>query len=164
MIVRLTSAEKALAWFVAGQRRITDAERNYAHRYGSESRRDLVEVTEVVAAMGEMAVAKWTGGYWKGCDGDVKSPDVFPNIQVRSSRRTDACLIVHPPAEGTRPGDNPTHRFVLVRVTPSYDCDLVGWMLGADAQTETYWRIDRPSPAYFVPPLMLRPWISWEAC
>lgn len=104
----------------------------------------------VDGALAEMAAAKASDRYWEAVvSGDPRriAGDVGL-VQVRSTRRVNGSLIVHPtdPDEAT---------FVLVVGTaPSYR--VVGSILGREAKDSRWWRTDTGRPAYFVPQEVLR--------
>lgn len=101
-------------------------------------------------AIGEWAVAKALGRYW----GDhLPGPGDVGLVEVRTTPRSPGLLYVRP----TDPDGAP---FVLVVGRPPA-LDVVGWILGADAKREEWWRDGTP-PYFAVPPAALRPLIELE--
>lgn len=99
----------------------------------------------IEGACAEVAVAKATGRYW---DAVVRRPedlagDVGRGLQVRSTRRSNGCLIIHP----TDPDEA---AFVLVVAAPPA-FNIIGWIRGREAKRDEWWREDTGRPAFFVP-------------
>jgi hypothetical protein len=103
---------------------------------------------DIEGAAAELVVADYLGVYWPASvNADKADPDVGDRIQVRSSHRPDAQLIV-------RPGDRLDHIYVLVtgRIP---DLRLIGWVQGEKCKQDSAWftnngREDLPK-AWFVP-------------
>lgn len=105
----------------------------------------------VLGAVGEFVVARALGRFWAG-PGALRAADVgmgAGGLQVRTSHRPDARLIVHP-------GDPNDDVFVLVTGT-ALAYTISGWLLGRDAKQRAYWTDPAGGrPAYFVPRAALR--------
>lgn len=87
--------------------------------------------TDTNGALAEMAVAKALDIYWGAHTMTMKSPDVG-SIQVRSSSHKSPHLIV-------RHNDADNELFILVQTSPP-DCEIIGYLSGADAKRPEYWR------------------------
>ena len=81
MIVTLSWAEMQLAYMVAGQRRIMNMKKKLPGKYGAPEREGSEEL-DLVAARGEMAVAKALNLYWTGTVGDYGAVDVGGLVEV----------------------------------------------------------------------------------
>jgi hypothetical protein len=111
---------------------------------------------DVEGALTERALCKYLGLYHHGAYA-YRTADVSGRIQVRSSPRADACLIVHRPGKGWNL-DSPDDAFVLITgVNGVYR--IRGWLPGRAAQVEQYWmdKAGNGRPAYFVPQAALLP-------
>jgi hypothetical protein len=152
--IELDPIEILIAQEVAGARRLLAV---------ANGRRDRVFApsdywrNDVNAAGAEVAAAKHTGHYWRGCAGVTPrsgQSDVGP-YDVRSSS-THTNLIV-------RPNDRSDRLYVLVTgAIPNYL--IHGFMLGWDAKKPIY----KSNPgglgeAYFVPAKALRPMEDFQA-
>lgn len=101
----------------------------------------------VIGAIGEWATAKALGLYWSD---HLPGPGDIGKLEVRSTPRPNGPLIV-------RPRDPDAVPFVLVAGSPPV-LRVVGWLAGAEAKVERWWRGDSERPgAYFVPQSALRP-------
>jgi hypothetical protein len=100
---------------------------------------------EVIGVCGEIAVAKLGGFYFvPGLNEFHVVPDVFKDVEVRSTDREDGCLII-------RDNDVPDRRFILAIVTGS-DVVLAGWIYGNSGMKDEYLRNpNNHSPAWFIP-------------
>lgn len=146
--VKLTLPEVMVAAIVGVMRRLQDLRAERHDRYGLESKHNAWQI-DIEGACAEMSVAKWLGVYWAGALGNLRANDAGP-LQVRSSSRANARLIVHP-------ADADDRVFVLViGSAPWYR--LTGWILARDAKAEKFWTDPGTKrPAYFVPQASLRP-------
>lgn len=101
----------------------------------------------IEGAAGECAVAKALGAYWAG-KGTFRGGDVG-DLQVRTSERDDARLII-------RPDDPPAAIFVLVTgKAPRFD--VRGWIRAHDAKRREWWSDPNGKGfAYWVPARALR--------
>lgn len=122
-------------------------------------RTDLGFGRDVLGVLGEYAVARALDLCWQPVVGslDTHTGDVA-GVQVKSTTRTDGSLIV-------RPHDPPEFPYVLAvvrRSTGGLSVDLAGWLDGAEAKVDRYWRAADPASgihraAYFAPQGALRP-------
>jgi hypothetical protein len=112
---------------------------------------DDFDETDGNGAGGELAVAKFLHLYPILGVNSPTEPDVWPNIEVRSTKYRTGHLKVN----DKNPDDRP---YVLVTGSlPKYE--LVGWMWGHKAKRKE-WYTDpnnKKDWAYFVPQLALRP-------
>jgi hypothetical protein len=107
----------------------------------------------IFGACGEMAVAKHLGLYWNGALGNWKADDVG-EYQVRTSKRDNADLRLHPTDRGDR-------KFILLTGL-THVFKIVGWLKAEDGKREEYWRAggkDTPH-AFWVPQNVLNPMSS----
>lgn len=149
MHVTLSHAEERLARHVALRRRVTSLRAGLSPRYGP---RGNLLVLDRLGASGEVAAARALGLTYTprllaaGRKGDVHG------VEVRTRSQEWHDLIVHPADADERP-------FVLVvLVDPWRVWRVVGWLPGAEAKRERWWRDPAGGrPAYFVPQRHLRP-------
>jgi hypothetical protein len=161
-MVRLNPHEFLYAAMVGVTRQIDNLRNRRQNRYGVDPK-DAWRV-HIEGACGEMALAKQLHLYWSGNLGNLLAADVA-GLQVRTRLKPDddappgrTSLIVHPPKhEDGRPGDDPSHRYVLlVGNAPAFEAR--GWCFGHEAQQDMYWKeYVLKRAAYFVPPEDLRP-------
>lgn len=146
--VVLTPGECRLAAYTGINRRL-DAMANASFEvYGKAAGGNYWEI-DVEAAAAELVVAKALGVHWCGMDGPDKDTGDVAGAQVRHTKRADGSLICH-----KRDADE--DRFVLV--TGSMPRFVVrGWILGAEAKADRFWRTNVPRPAFFVPQSALKP-------
>lgn len=148
-VVTLSWPEVAQAATVGVWRRIHAYRRARSQPYGNPTH-DLWGL-DIESACAELAVAKALGRYWAGSfvgDPSSLNGDVGDELQVRSTWRTNGCLLVHP-------ADRDSDIFVLVVGTaPTYR--LAGWTLGETAKKPQFWR-DAERPCFFVPQSSLAP-------
>lgn len=106
---------------------------------------------EVIGVCGEIAVAKLGGFYFvPGLNEFHLVPDVFKDVEVRSTDREEGCLII-------RDNDVPGRRFILAIVSGS-EVILAGWIYGENGMKDEYLRNpNNHSPAWFVPKHKLSP-------
>lgn len=155
MDVVLSNAECRAAALVGIERRLT-ALANQTHEVYGKAHDGLYWEVDVEAAAGELAVAKAMGVFWSAADSaaeDRAGGDLGTMggrvTQVRHTKRLNGSLICHP-------RDHDDHVFILVvGAMPRFK--VVGWLHGADAKNEQWWRTDRPRPAFFVPQHALAP-------
>jgi hypothetical protein len=129
----------------------------------AEGRRDQVFTpadpwgNEVNSTGAEVAAAKYTGHYWRGCAG-VKprrgQSDVGPYDVRSSSKHTN--LIIRPP-------DRSDRLYVLVTGSLPNFC-VWGFMLGFDAKQKIYWADPggRGAWAFVVPASALQPMTCFQ--
>lgn len=125
-----------------------------AHGFDNAStyRRSMLERLdqEVVGACGEIAVGKLVDRWYvPSVNAFHVIPDCLEDVEVRSTKHRDGCLIV-------RDNDAPDRRYVLA-VMDGNAVRLVGWILGSEAR-RAEWKRDPHGhrPAWFVPQLELR--------
>ena len=142
--VELSWPELEHAWDVGLRQRANAIREGQAARYGASAAPGDALAMSVLSCGPELAVAKWTGEYWRGPEPyDPLAADVGRDIQVRSTDRANGCLICHQ-------CDADEHRFFLVVGTmPAFR--VVGHILGRDAKRPDHWRTDVSRPAFFVP-------------
>jgi hypothetical protein len=93
-----------------------------------------------------MMLAKHLDIYWSGTVGTISAgADVGGCYQVRCTDRTNGKLIAHH-------DDNDDQPFIFARVLLP-EVHLVGWLWGAEAKRQEFWREDVPHPAFFAWPL-----------
>jgi hypothetical protein len=140
-----------LAYQVAAQRRIMNMKKGLGAKYGAPEGEGSEEL-DIIAARGEMAVAKGLNLYWSGTVGDYGAIDVGGMVDVRTRTKHWHSLILHPADKDDLP-------FVLVDASNPPNMRLVGWMYAKDGKDQKFW--DDPSkknrPAFFIPQEALRP-------
>jgi hypothetical protein len=106
---------------------------------------------EVIGVCGEIAVAKLGKFYFvPGLNEFHIVPDVFRDVEVRSTDRYDGCLVI-------RDNDVLERRFILAIVNGS-DVVLAGWIYGTEGAKSEYLRNpNNHVPAWFIPINKLRP-------
>ncbi len=106
---------------------------------------------EVIGVCGEIAVAKLGKFYFiPGLNEFHVVPDVFRDVEVRSTDRDDGCLVI-------RDNDVLERRFILAIVNGS-DVVLAGWIYGTEGAKSEYLRNpNNHVPAWFIPINKLRP-------
>lgn len=144
MIVTLTWAEMQIAYMVAGQRRIMNMKKGLAGRYGAPEGEGSEEL-DLIAARGEMAVAKALNLFWSGTVGDYGAVDVGGLIEVRTRTKHWHALILHP-------DDNDALPFVLADASNPPNIRLAGWIMAKDGKKDEFWSdpSQKNRPAYFV--------------
>lgn len=105
--------------------------------------------TDIEAAAAEIAVASLLDRFPCGLAAS-HVPDVSGDLQVRHTEQATGCLII-------RPGDDPAHRYVLVR--GHYGVyEVVGWQYGHVSRQDRWLRGPGERPdAWFVPEDGLQP-------
>jgi hypothetical protein len=88
---------------------------------------------DIEGALAELAFAKVSNQFFNAGLNTFKSPDVG-NVQIRSTNRRDGHLIV-------RPNDPVNENYFLV-ITGIPDCRVAGWISGAEACQQKFWRKD----------------------
>jgi len=124
-----------------------------------DGRSDLGLGRHVEGAIAEMAFAYWLGVPYRPVVGklDMATGDVA-RCQVRSTAIPEGSLIV-------KQDDPPSFPYVLALLCPhkgGVRVRLAGWLDGAEAKDERYWRERGSAPgihrsAFFVPQSALRP-------
>lgn len=142
MNVTLSAQEVAAGAMVGVRRRYTSTRRVDTANQGKSWD------TDIVGALGECAVAKAVGLYWSPDVNVFAIPDVGDSIHVRSTNRSNGCLIIRP--------DDPDGVYVLA-VGEVKDWRVCGWISSDEGKTERFWRTDRGDPhAWWVPQSALR--------
>jgi hypothetical protein len=105
---------------------------------------------DIEGAAAEMAYCKFTNQFWSGSVNSFKAPDCGSDIQIRSTKLNNGCLIV-------REKDPDSDYYVLVSgIAPEFI--ICGWIRGSDAKKKSYERApNNRTPAYFVPQSALNP-------
>lgn len=147
MTVVLTGAEVLQAALVGVMRRWAAIKAGRVHAHGFTGDGWGVDIE---GACAEFALAKGLDLFWHGYATDPRGlPGDVGQLQVRSTPRTDGCLIVHE-------GDPDTAWFVLVvGQVPIFR--LAGAIRGADAKRPEWWQTFTGRPAFFVPQAALGP-------
>jgi hypothetical protein len=105
----------------------------------------------VYAAIAEICVCKLTKWRWRSQVGILTGPDVGESIEVRCRPYREDMLDI-----GIRKTDaerKPLHPFVLVHRHAENDNEIVGWVLGCNAEHLGAWNETRQ--CWFVPPAHL---------
>lgn len=148
--VDLTLQELILAAHVGIRREVSARAvgRQNAHGFNGDTADGWSMHVEGAAA--ECALAKHLGGYWPMTVGRLDlEGDVGEGIHVRSSRRRDACLILHP--------DDADEGVFWLVVGQAPHFVVVGSAVGVEGKIERFWREDTGRPAFFVPQAELLP-------
>lgn len=143
----LDGAELALAERIAEARMRRARRRKLRNAYGATAGIELHRA----GARGELAAAKVLGiaHHVERTFEEAKLGDLLGGVEVRTSRRPNGDLIIHP----RDPDDRP---FVLVRGPQGPSYEIVGWCMGRDGKRPEFWRDPaRGRPAYFVPAKVL---------
>lgn len=150
MIITLSWAEMQIAYMIAGQRRIMNMKKKLPGKYGAPETEGSEEL-DLVAARGEMAVAKALNLYWTGTVGDYGAVDVGGLVEVRSRTKNWHSLILHPDDKDELP-------FVLADVSNPPQVRLAGWVYAKDGKQEKFWSdpSGKNRPAYFIEQKHLR--------
>jgi hypothetical protein len=151
MIIALTWAEMQIAYMVAGQRRIMNMKKRLPGKYGAPEKEGSEEL-DLIAARGEMAVAKALNLYWSGTVGDYGAIDVGGCVEVRSRTKDWHALILHPEDQDDLP-------FVLADVSAPPNIRLVGWLYGKEGKSDRFWSdpSGKNRPAFFIEQKHLHP-------
>jgi hypothetical protein len=141
--VTLSKSELMCAAVTGATRQINAFEKGYKDQHGFNPGRGWHQHIE--GACGEIAAAKVIDRYWGAPCGTFRSGgDIGKNIQVRTRSKPEWDLIV-------RKTDDPQHFFILVTGTAP-TLTVVGWIRGADAQKDEYWKkYGEGEEAWFVP-------------
>lgn len=142
-VCRLERKELTVAAMVGAMRYIENVYRETSDKYGAERDWSM----DIVAAIGEMAVARLLNEYW--APGTPRSPDLaYHNLEVRSTDWWHGCLILHPE-------DADDHPFVLV-TTRGAEARIAGWCFGIEGKKEQHWTTEPRHPCFMVPQHRLR--------
>lgn len=145
MKVTLSNPEMLLAAQVGVMRRVKAITVDRQARYGFDGE---PWGSDIESCGAEMAIGKLVGTYW--------SPDLVPgpgdvgNIEVRSSTKADARLILHP--------DDPDEALFILVTGRLPEFEVHGAIVGKQGKVENYWTDPGTGrPAFFVPREALRP-------
>jgi hypothetical protein len=144
--VELTPPELLLAGIAGVMRQVSAITHGRPPAYSHDDKDPWTPHIEGAAS--EMATAKYLDRFWSplasGRLSDLPG-DVSTRVQVRSTSRSDGCLIVHP-------SDHDDHLFYLVLTDDLPRCTIVGSLRGRDAKQGRFWRTQGVRhPAFFVP-------------
>lgn len=142
--IRLTIDQARLAAYGGADRRL---EQLYGRRAGTRDLTGNLWQMDIEACSAEEAFAIHQGVFWT----PTRLPDPDGDVgawQVRHTLRPDGGLIV-------KRTDRADARFVLViGQLPVFN--VIGWIDGADAMQDRFWRPDFAVPAFLVPQTQLR--------
>jgi hypothetical protein len=141
----LTAPEIMLGATAGIMRQVENIKLKSKAYYGAGHERDWQYNIE--GALGEMALSKYLGVYWKG-KSRKRETDVA-HYDVRTSSRANGDLILHP--------DDPDDRtfWLLTGFNGTYT--VHGCIVAAEGKKEEYWRDPAGNrPAFFVPQNLLR--------
>ena len=103
------------------------------------------EIGHLRSFMSECAVAQYFGiRYDFDIPPDSKRPDIVNGVEVRSNLRANGDLIVHN-------YDKPAPYILALINMAEQAVNVYGWRDLVDCLMEKYWRVNVPTPAYFVP-------------
>ena len=141
--VKLTIEDLFTAAHAGVLRRLSAIANNRKHIFG-DGPEDLWG-NDIESCIAEMLVSRSFNVSWRpyAADPNVIKADVGDNIQVRSTKRKDGCLIMHKK-------DKDDQYFVLVTGS-GLNMKIKGWIKCADGKKQKFWRDNVPNPAYFVP-------------
>lgn len=139
--ITLTPEECRLAIVVGTERNLGNVLQGRQHRHGYAGGGWSIHIEGAAA---ELAYSKFRDRYWTGAlaDSPVHTGDVGL-VEIRSTARPDGALIIHRTDHDERPYVLVTGRMPTVR--------LVGWLYGAEAKRDEFWRTDTGRPAFFAP-------------
>lgn len=151
MVVTLTTFEVEVAMLVGRRRQENNSAvgvwngRRMRQRWGASNNYEDCLNRHQQGAAAEMAVAKALGVYWDMVvDYTPNLVDIQPNIEVRTTTRSNGSLIIHPEDSDDR------LFYLVVGELPSYN--VVGSIRGADGKRPLWWRESGVRfPAYFIP-------------
>ena len=143
MIITLSLAEVQLAAHVGIQRRIMNMKRGTKDSRNCDGKNGWTQ--DINGACGELAASIGTRRQWLApVTWETTKPDLWPNIQVKTTPYRDGRLTVQLDAEDSQP------YILVIGGAPVFK--LCGWLYATDAK-RTEW-IDNPGgrgEAYFVP-------------
>lgn len=147
----LTKIEKELALFISKQifeynRKIN---RNNYNNLKLDDKHDIE--LDILGICGEIALAKYLNVYWEPNITGGFAYDIYPNIQVRTTKHENGRLIVHQK-------DNDNDRYFLVYANNDI-FTIKGWIFGKDAKQKEFWcdPTGKNRFAFFVPSNRLIP-------
>lgn len=142
-MMQLTTSDLYFAAQAGIMRRISAIRANRPEPYGALAE-DLWG-NDIESCAAEMLVARAFGVNWIPYANNPQSitADVGDNIQVRSTRRDNGCLLLHKE-------DKDDHIYVLVTGS-GIQKRIRGCILGSDGKRSEYWRESTGRPCYFVP-------------
>lgn len=145
----LTPIEQKIAALVANERWETSRAQGLVPGHGPTL--ESVKETDLLGALGEVALCKALGVYWTPTVNSFHSPDVL-RLQIRTTNHPSGRLIV-------RSADADDEAFVLVCLVGTNEYQFPGWLMGFAAK-QPKWFTDAKNgrePAYFVPRADLQP-------
>jgi len=141
----LTAEESKWAIDTAAARRFESQSHGRKNSHGMPPKYDTVE-NDNQGAKAELFAANVIGIEWGATVNSFKGADLGSNIQVKSSKNPNSCLIF-------RCDDNPKHNYVLVTCAGDV-FTIVGWIPGVEAKKDC-WYTNAQCPSrpkqYFVP-------------
>lgn len=145
--VRLSPQEMMQGAWIGVLRQVKNVQVGRKAAYGAGVSNDWQ--LHIEGAIGELVVSKALGLYWSGAL-NFRADDL-DGVQVRSSSRAGASLILHP--------DDPDDAAFVLVTGINGEYVLPGWQIAARVKRQEFW-MDRGRngrPAYFVPQSELRP-------
>lgn len=155
MRIALTSEELLLFGSAGLNRAINAMEKRRAGAHGFDRFTERWQI-DVEGVLTEAAAAKALGLPYEPCVGelDTLDGDIGPGLQVRGTKYSSGCLLVHD-------SDVDDHRFILV--TGIYGVyDIRGWIFAKDGKKKSLWKVYKDRGAYWVPQDKLRPMDTLE--
>lgn len=144
----LSPMEIQIAVLVGGGRMNSSLKKHSrdAHGYDGKSPWDI----HIEGAAAEMAYCKALNIYWAGTVGTFGAADVGNDVQIRSTKIKDGCLVV-------READNSDQYYILV-VGQIPEFTVIGWIHGKAAKQVRWLRAPGGrEAAYFIPQSELTP-------
>ena len=141
--IQLTGSEMLLAGQAGVLRSIQHRVKNTKQRHGAQNG-PYGWGMDLIGALGEAAVGKWSGRWWSGMGMGIAAGDVGP-LEVRCVDSPDRRLILHADDKDESP-------YILVVAQPP-EFILKGWMLGREGKDERFWSdpTGKNRHAFFVP-------------
>lgn len=145
--ITLTASEIRMAATVGIERQMSALKRNLKNANGYNGK-DVWD-KHIKGALGELAVAKHLGVFYRGDVDTFKKPDVGA-FQIRYTQMDPPALII-------RPGDNDDEKFICV-TGDAPTLQVHGWILAKEGKNKKWSKAPngRP-PAYFIPLDQLHP-------
>lgn len=149
--VQLTNEQMVHALDVARRRTARNRSIGSQHKYGFKGKGEKIDEE---GAIGEKAVAVWSGLEWSFTAKDFNGADVGGVYHVRSTPHRDGNLLMHKEdLKDPRP-------FILARVGAAPLVELVGWLPGTECDRQEYWEAGKRKfpnrPCYLIPWQKLR--------
>lgn len=158
LLYTITLEERARGLRVGNERQEYHDKRGTPNAYGLSAERAYSLQINQLGALAELVIATLLGceDEWVECTNDYQQlpGDVLPRVQVRSARKADGRLILHP-------RDKDDHAFVLCRhhmVKRERVVEVCGWLWAIEGKRDEWWPGKHPSrPCFMVPDDRLRP-------